>query len=411
MKIVYCFLLAAAIVVNTAFADLVSRVQYRGKLDLEWKDAFVKNDLSGFATDEAPDETTVHGDLWNNFQERRWQIDFKHSLTDSLKLEVGYDIGPETEVKIDFFIYPRGHPETINSVKMKGETLEAHYDDTVDTFEWRGFPILQTPSQSFPGNPFYALSIFFSYDGNSPSHPAGEFDYGNTLFQTNVHLDDLGMLMHPSGQWLWGGGFNVHGTEDTEAEMKVFGRRIFIRNAFGGFEDPLSVRSYINGIVPRMDFSMDTKQEMPADFTLSAQMEDTPGDNDVFSYDIKASYRLNSYDLQIGLFSNPWYGATENDDTSREFDWLGKFYSPDALNPEWMYHMDTGWNKATQSSTYDDLYHYNLDYGWLYTKQDWYPWVYVLNGGDDPYWAQRIEGSRDLWGNVGNEWIRITPQF
>ncbi len=411
MKLEYCVLLIAALFVNTASADLVWKMEYRNFQDIQWKTGSINAGLSGFTTNETPDEKTVYGDLVNNTGERRWQLDFKHSLTDSLRLEVGYDIEPETEVKLDFFIYSRDHPETINSIKVKGRTLEAHYDDTNDTFHWRGFPILQTPSDSFPGSPFYALSFFFSYDGNSPSHPFGEFDYGNTLFQTNVHLDDLGMLMHPSAQWLRGSGFNVLGTEDTEAEIKIFGRRSFIGTAFGGFEDPLSVKGYLNGIVPRMDFSMETMQELPENFSLTTQPENNPGDNDVFSYDFKIGYRLDSWDLQIGYFNKPWYGSTENEDGSNELEWLGKFWPREEPNPGWIYHMTTGWNNAPQNSMYDELYHYNMDYGWLYTKDDLYPWVYVFNEGIDSFWGRRIEDNRDLWGNINNHWVRITPEF
>lgn len=370
---------------------------------------WVEGYASGFpenrlATDEIADETTVGGILQDNPEKYRWELNLAHELSGGLDLKADYDIGPETRVRLEFRTFPEGSLQELNTIKFGGRTESYTYDDIGNTLIWEGRPIRLTPSSSNPDvvADTYRLGVYISYLGNSDAHPGGAVDWGGTVFQTNVDINDINIAMNPSSQYLQGYGICVNATEDTEAEFSVYTTHL-TKSSFIGNVPEVRLGAFLNGIVPNEGLAFDMSAAEDS-VSLTQKEEDNPGDHSVYRLDLSVDYATGGQqDLQVGAFQSFIYGGWDNGDGSLFKEGLGRYWIDPQQYGNWFYHEALQWAYDPGQPNLDDLFLYLLGGGWLISKLELWPWVYLDNLSS---WAYLDYERRLFWvpGEGDNVW-------
>lgn len=370
------------------FGDLIEGIKYSigigGFIDMQ-----VSPGQDEAYTDSVPDSTTVKATLTNNPEKLRWELKFQGAISNDPSLSDGYDIGPDTKLAIAMLIYPRGHPETINSVKVMGKLDGVQYDTNTNMLHMQGGLTDLEPSETYPEGMKNVFMAYFSYAGNSESDPGGKMDLGNTVLESNVWIDDVGYGMHPSSMYLWGQGFSVSGKSDTDAMFNLFTTRQFAESSLGNMPAE-NAGGFVDGFIPGVGFSYSNSLTVKVDYSLTSEAEEEPGDNEVIKYSINYSHGFSTRDMQIGFYSTFPYGAINTGPDWYYFDWLGFFYYV-PVNAGWVYHEGLSWMYVPVDADYVSGFPaYYPPLGWIYTSASLFPDVYVFDYEGQGFWASYL---------------------
>jgi len=383
-------------------------------VDNDWVEGYA----SGFpenrlATDEVADQTTVGGVLINNPEEYRWELTFKHELSGSLDLKAEYDIGPDTLVRLNFRTFPEGDLEELNSIKFGGRTESYTYDDVNNTAEWIGRPVLVTPSYSNPDVPAdtHRLRVNISYLGNSDSHPGGLINWGGTLMETNVSLDDVDLAMDVSSAYLEGAAICINATENTEAEFSILTTKLTKYQFLENVPDA-RLGGYINGVLPAEGFNFGV-QAVDEGISLTQKAEANPGDHDVYRFDLSYNYpNAGPHDLQVGAFKSAIYGGMEDTGGALYKEGFGRYWIDPQQYGNWFYHEGMQWAYDPGQPNLDSMILYLLGGGWLQSTLELWPWSYLyflqqwayFDSPRSTFWVDQGNGDFKELINTGAGW-------
>jgi hypothetical protein len=190
----------------------------------------------------------VRATLTDNPVRMCYECRFWNYQTASPNLTSGLEITAGTDLYLDFFIYPQGHPLAIKTIYIYGtDVRNVNYDDVNNTLRLNMRPVAPTVSASLAGGYTAIAGIDFNYNNNAQT-----INYTPPIVWGDVIWTDISRSQHPSSRNLLGYAVRVNGVQGQPATLNYL---LGTKYAAWRKYDLLQTRGYLDGETPASGFN------------------------------------------------------------------------------------------------------------------------------------------------------------
>lgn len=262
------------------------------KIGGDFGSATVAKFMDEAQTDATPDDSTVGFTLQDNPLLRRWQLRAFNYLTKSPNLSTGLDVTLDTQLELDLYKFPKGHPQAVQWIVITGANCsEIVFDDVFDTIRIVFKPVKPAITPSLDTSDFTSmLAVDFYYSGKKTD--PGAVTHGPSIVFTDAVSDDVGRPGHPSSDTLRGFAWQVNGIAGNPVSARyIFGDRFAAAQGF----DPQEARGFLDGDPSNHGFTatLPAPVEFPIDLGSAAE--------EFLQVDLD-NVKFSARDFQVGVF-------------------------------------------------------------------------------------------------------------
>lgn len=246
-------------------------------------------------TDETPDDSTVRFTLNDNPAMHRWEWRAERYLSGSLDLTSGLDVTLESQLEVNLFKYPKGHPQAVQWIVILGANCgQIQFDDKSNMLRLVFEPVKPALTPSLDTSGFTSvMGVDFYYSGMKTDPSAVSF--GPPIIIINALSDDVGWPAHPSSDRLRGFAWQVNGIAGNPVNADfILGGRFAADRGF----DPNAARGFLDGDPTNHGFTA----TLPADpgFPINLGAAGEP-----FYRLGMTNIKFSARDFQVGVFPEP----------------------------------------------------------------------------------------------------------